>query len=157
MSCPPDTPSTVFLSGDPNSKTGPAGVGPEGFVNPETVLPYRIDFENDPTATAPAQRVTVTDSLDPNLDWSTFQLREFGFGDYVIAIPAGSQRFQTTLPMTYNGKSFEVQIELGLRTDTGQVYAVFQSLDPQTGLPPDILTGFLPPKDGTGRGGGYFS
>ena len=38
---------------------------------PDTVFPYRIDFENAPTATAPAQQVVITDPLDPNLDWST--------------------------------------------------------------------------------------
>ena len=48
---------------------------------PTSALPYRVDFENDPTATAPAQRVDVTDQLDPNLDWNTFQLTEVGFGD----------------------------------------------------------------------------
>src|SRR5262249_12792590 len=47
---------------------------------------------------------------------------------------------------------------LGLRTATGQVYAVFQAIDPATTLPPaDALTGFLPPEDGTGRGQGYFA
>ena len=47
--------------------------------------------------------------------------------------------------------------EAGIHTDTGQVYATFQSIDPNTELPPDVLTGFLPPEDGTGRGQGYFS
>jgi len=118
---------------------------------------YRVDFENDPTATAPAQRVDVTDQLDPNLDWSTFALTEVGFGDNVIIIPTGSQYYQTTVPVTYNGKTFDVEIELGLNADTGQVYAHFLSIDPNTELPPDVLTGFLPPENGTGRGEGYFS
>lgn len=59
--------------------------------------------------------------------------------------------------MTYNGQAFDVQIELGLNVDTGQVYAHFFSIDPNTQLPPDVLTGFLPPEDGTGRGMGFFS
>jgi RHS repeat-associated protein len=141
---------------DPNAKVGPAGFGPQGFVAPGTVLPYRIDFENDPTATVPAQRVVVTDQLNANLDWNTFQLVDVGFGDQYIAIPPGSQHFQTTVPMTYNGETFQVEIELGLDPATGLITAVFQSIDPATSLPPDILTGFLPPEDGTGRGMGYF-
>ena len=56
--------------------------------------------------------------------------------------------------MTYNSQTFDVDIELGLTADTGQVFARFQSIDPNTSLPPDVLTGFLPPEDGTGRGMG---
>ena len=41
------------MSFDPNAKTGPAGYGPQGFLTGSGALPYRIDFENDPTATAP--------------------------------------------------------------------------------------------------------
>ena len=60
--------------------------------------------------------------------------------------------------MTYNGQTFDVDIEAGFNTSTGQVYATFQSLDPATGLPPsNVLTGFLLPEDGTGRGMGYLS
>jgi hypothetical protein len=121
------------------------------------VFPYRIDFENEPTATAPAQRINVTDQLNTNLDWSTFQLTAAGFGDTLITIPAGTQHYQTTVPMTYNGTTFDVQVELGLVPDTGLVFARFLAVDPNTQLPPDVLTGFLPPEDGTGRGQGYFT
>ena len=144
-------------SNDPNSEIGPAGFGPSGFISPTSLLPYRINFENAPTASAPAQQVTITDQLDPNLDWNTFQLTALGFGDTVITIPSGSQYFQTTVPMTYNGSTFDVEIEAGIQPDTGLVYADFYSIDPSTDLPPDVLTGFLPPEDGTGRGQGYLS
>ncbi|HLJ95963.1 MAG TPA: hypothetical protein VKU02_22505 [Gemmataceae bacterium] len=59
--------------------------------------------------------------------------------------------------MSYNGEAFNVLIEAGIHTDTGQVYAIFQSIDPNTQLPPDVLTDFLPPEDGTGRGTGHMS
>src|SRR5437763_9071471 len=59
--------------------------------------------------------------------------------------------------MTYNNTTFTVDIELSFDSDTGLVRAVFQSLDPATQLPPDVLTGFLPPEDGTGRGMGHVS
>ena len=38
---------------------------------------------------------------------------------------------------------------------SGAVRAVFQSIVPGTFLPPDVLTGFLPPEDATGRGKGH--
>jgi hypothetical protein len=120
-------------------------------------LPYRIDFENEATATAPAQRVVVTDQLDHNFDWKTFTLTGVGFGDTDFAIPPGSQHYQTTIDITENGQPIEVDIELGLNPQTGLITATFQTIDPRTQLPPDVLTGFLPPEDGTGRGKGYFT
>ena len=44
-----------------------------------------------------------------------------------------------------------------LDSQTGELRGVFQSLDPHTDPPPDVLTGFLPPEDGTGRGQGHVS
>ena len=58
--------------------------------------------------------------------------------------------------MSYNGRRSIVAVEAGIHSDTGQVYAYFQT-GPRNGLPPDVLTGFLPPEDGTGRGMGHIS
>jgi hypothetical protein len=156
--------SKTVGSGDPNEKVGAAGYGPQAFITAGTSIPYRIEFENlgpgtvpTPTqpATAPAQQVVVTDQLSPNLDWSTLEFTEFGFGDNLISVPAGRQYYFATVPMTFNGQFFDVDVELSFNSSTGQVRAVFQSLDPATSLPPDVLTGFLPPEDGTGIGKGY--
>ena len=145
-------------SQDPNAKTGPAGFGTAGYVSGAAALfPYKVEFENAKTATAPAQQVTVTDQLSTNLDWSTFQLTQLGFGDFNVVVPAGSQSFQTTVSVTYGGQTFSVLVSAGIHSATGQVYANFYSVDPLTGLPPSVLVGFLPPEDGTGRGQGYFS
>ncbi len=135
----------AVTSHDPNALYGPAGVGPQGFVAPSSTFPYRITFENDPTASAPAQRVDITDQLDSNLDWSTFQLTGLGFGDTNLPIQPGLQHFADTVPMTYNGQTFDVQIVLDFDPVTGLFHASFQSVDPATSLPPDVLTGFLPP------------
>jgi len=142
---------------DPNDAIGPGGYGPAGFIAPGGPLPYRIDFENEATATAPAQRVVVTDPLDPSLNWTTFALTEVGFGNTDIAIPPGTQHFQTTVDTTENRQPIQVDIDLGFNPQTGLVTATFQTIDPRTQLPPDVLTGFLPPEDGTGRGKGYFT
>jgi uncharacterized repeat protein (TIGR01451 family) len=144
---------------DPNAAIGPGGFGTNGYIaDAGQALPYTIDFENAPTATAPVQRATITDQLDPNLNWNTFQFTQVGFGDTIITVPADDgQFFQTTVPMTENGETFDVDIQLSLNPATGLVTATLQSLNPITDLPPDALNGFLPPEDGTGRGMGFFS
>ena len=50
-------------SSDPNDIIGPAGYGASGFVPSGQSLPYTIQFTNGSTASAPAQVVTVTESL----------------------------------------------------------------------------------------------
>ena len=149
--------SAIVSSGDPNDKVGPAGFGVSDFVADSTLLPYRIDFENASTATAPAQEVVITDQLSSNVDWSSFRIAEIGWGDLVLAIPPDSQHYQTTVPMTYNGETFDVLVQIGINLSTGLITAQFFSVDPLTELPPDVLAGFLPPEDGTGRGMGHIS
>ena len=48
-------------------------------------------------------------------------------------------------------------MDLDFDPATGMLDAAFRSIDPSTQLPPDLLAGFLPPEDGTGRGEGYIS
>ena len=155
---------------DPNEKVGPMGFGTANFLAPGASLPYRIKFENfgpgsvdgngasfpsQVWASAPAQEVEITDALSPALDWSTLRFTGFGFGDTLRALEPPRSFFQTILPVTINGKSFEVHFEASLDLATGRLRAVFRSIDPQTSLPPEVLTGFLPPEDGTGRGQGF--
>jgi len=147
---------------DPNEKFGASGFGPEGFIPSQTLIPYRVNFENlgsgsDPVptqpATAPAQMVVVTDQLTEHLDWSTVQFTEFGFGDFKF-VANGQYHFEV-VPVAYDGIGFEVEVEMTFNALNGQLRAVFTSVDPDTQLPPDVLTGFLPPEDGTGIGQGY--
>ncbi len=147
----------IVGSQDPNEKIGPAGEGALKHVRPGSLLPYRINFENVETATAPAQQVEITDQLDSALDWNTLEITSVGFGDVFIPVPPGSQYFSTTVSTEFNGQTFDVHIEVAFDTLTGLLVARFQSIDPATMLPPDVLTGFLPPEDGTGRGQGHIS
>jgi hypothetical protein len=142
---------------DQVSLAGPSGYGPQGFIPPSETLPYQINFENPSAATAPVQKVVITNQLDANLDWGTFQLTGIGFGSTTLAIPAGSQSYQKTVPMTYNGTMFNVQVQAQLNATTGLLTVTFQSIDPGSGLPPAPAAGFLPPEDGTGRGVGFVS
>jgi RHS repeat-associated protein len=161
--------SAVGTPVDPNEKLGANGYGAAYFIAGNSLIPYRINFENlgagsipTPTqpATAPAQQVVITDQLSDKLDWTTFQFTEYGYGDTVVNLAsngissATSSAFRT-LPLTYNGQTFTVEVDLSFDQTTGQIRVVFQSLDPNTGLPPDVLTGFLPPEDGSGRGKGH--
>jgi RHS repeat-associated protein len=150
----PEAASGVSASRDPNQKTGPSGVA-GGFVGPGTVLPYRVDFENESSATAPAQVVTVTDPLDPNLDWTTFEWTEVGFGDHLIPVTGNGQHFAVVEPITYNGQDLEVHIDGTIDLGTGVARVTFSTLDPETLLPPSADVGFLPPEDESGRGMGY--
>ncbi|MEO8494673.1 MAG: RHS repeat-associated core domain-containing protein, partial [Planctomycetota bacterium] len=148
--------SSVAGSVDPNEKIGPRGFGSGGFVAAGDLFSYRVNFENDAIATAPAQVVQITDRLDARLDWSTFELTNIGFGDLQIEIPAGSRSYSDLVRYTVDGNTMDVQIDAGIDLRTGVVTVVFASLDPDTGLPPDVLTGFLPPENETGRGQGFF-
>jgi hypothetical protein len=144
-------------STDPNQKIGPAGFGTNGFITASRILAYRVEFESLTNAAGPAQQVVITDQLSDNTDWASFQWSEIGWGDQLIVVPPNSQHFETNVPVTCLGTALEVQIEAGLRSASGQAYAIFRSIDPATSLPPPVSVGFLPPEDGTGRSQGHVS
>lgn len=145
-------------SADPNEKTGPAGYGDANHVTAEKDLAYRVSFENLESATAPAQVVTVVDPLSDSFDWTTFALTEIAFGSEVIVVPEDRrQYFETTVEFTQEGLDLEVQIEAGIDLSTGLAFAYFYTIDPETGWPPPVEYGFLPPEDATGRGQGHIS
>jgi RHS repeat-associated protein len=150
--------STVQFDGqpdDPNFISGPAGFGPNGFLQPDQTFPYYISFENKPQATAPAQQVFVTQQLDANLDWSTFQLGDFGFGDTKISVPAGRQFYSTRVDARAKFGVF-VDVTAGINLATGLVTWTFDSLDPDTlDLPADPTIGFLPPDATAPQGEGF--
>ena len=157
---PQQTASTVaFQSWDPNEKVGPAAAGAGRYVHESTALPYTVYFENDPElATVPAQRVVITDQLDSDLDWSSFQFGPIQFGDTVIQIPdpAGRLHFETDTTVAYD--AYPVHVTADLNPETGVLTWELRSVDPQSGgLPRDLLAGFLPPNDDSGRGEGYVS
>ena len=111
-------------------------------------------------ATAPAQEVFITDTFDPNLDWSTFQVAEIAFSDHLMAVSEGPGGFyaQVVVPdyRAEEDQSWWVEITAEIDYQTGQVIWTFRTLDPVTGeLPEDPLAGFLPPNDETGRGEGH--
>jgi RHS repeat-associated protein len=150
----------VLFGGDPNEMVGPTGYGPANFRAPGGDLPYTIDFTNDPNvATAPAQDVTITETLDPHLDWTTFELGPIGFGPMTVDVPAGLQSYQTQV-MYHNqdGSPLRVDITAALDLSTGVATWTFRSVDPSTGtFPTNPFAGFLPVDDATKVGEAYVS
>ena len=63
--------STVVSSYDPNFKeVSPKGSGAPGYITyADSVLEYMVHFQN--TGTYYAENITVIDTLDPSLDWTT--------------------------------------------------------------------------------------
>ena len=74
-----------------NDILGPVGYGAARFVSQAVELLYKIRFENDVSATAPAQLVLVETSLDSNLDIRTLRVGTFGFSNFTLEVePRGS-------------------------------------------------------------------
>jgi RHS repeat-associated protein len=160
---PPQTPNKPGPPGnapnhnpvDPNSLIGPAGFGAQNFIQPTGTWSYTVDFEND--GNAAALNVSVTEQLDPNLDWSTFQLGSFGFGPINVTVPVGLTQYQTTVAyQNTDGAPLNVQVSVDFNVQTGLLTVTFTSLDPATGqAPTGVFDGFLPPDDNSHVGEGY--
>jgi RHS repeat-associated protein len=147
-----------FSAFDPNEIEGPIGFGDEHFVKSEQSLPYTIRFENDPEfAMVPAQEVVVRHQLDADLDWTSVELDDVGFGEAVIDVPDGVQSYQTRLKYhNQDGSPLFVDLNASLDQATGILTWAFRSVDPATGfLPAGVFDGFLPVNDGTHRGEGF--
>jgi RHS repeat-associated protein len=157
---PWETTRTIRIVGafDPNDITGPSGFGPEHFLPEESILPYTIRFENDPEfASAPAQEVFITHQLDSDLDWSSVELDDFGFGPLVIDVPDGLQTYRTRVAYKNQDESdLFVDVDANFDLATGLLSWTFRSVDPLTGfLPPGVFDGFLPVNDETSVGEGF--
>jgi hypothetical protein len=151
----------VIASLDPNKKVGPVGNGIFNTVRNDSTLSYTIFFENQASATAPAQEVFITDTLDPAFDWTSFQIGEIRFGNQTVIpqqMAAGLYYARLEVPDYRNGatKTWWVDISAQINLQTGQILWTLRTLDPLSGdLPEDALAGFLPPNDATQRGEGY--
>ena len=148
--------STAQLtSWDPNDIIGPPGFGPEGFLTGDFPLPYMIRFENLDEATAPAAEVVITQQLDPDLDWTTFELGSFGFDQWIMDVPPGRHQYSTRIDLI-DSIGLLVEFEAGINRLTGLATWRFTTLDPETlDIPMDPLRGFLPPNVTSPEGEGF--
>ena len=140
-------------SSDPNGKIT-VGFGDQGFIPPNATITYTIYFENQASASAPAQEVVVTDSLDSNLDWSTVQLSQIGFNNVTLTPPSGVQSYSAQASVSSDSNPVNVTAEL--TPSNGVLTWTMQSVDPSTGgLPANPMAGFLPPDNAGHRGEGF--
>jgi hypothetical protein len=142
---------------DPNTISGPTGFGSANFVSVAQPLSYQIDFENEPTASLPAQQVTVTEQLDTNLNWQSFRLGNFGFGGTTYTVPANTAFYTTQLNLAQQD-GFDVDVTGTIDESTGVATWTFTTIDPATGqIPLDPTIGFLPADTSDGIGEGFVS
>jgi protocatechuate 3,4-dioxygenase beta subunit len=144
---PGDDSDTVPGAGswDPNMKMT-TGYGVKGYIPGDAVIVYTILFENKAEATAPAQRVEVTDALPSSLDLATLELLAIGFNGTVLSVPPGMTGWTATAAVPTD--PYPVAVEAHLDPAAAVLTWVMQSVDPVTGLlPEDPLAGFLPPND----------
>ncbi|HMJ64708.1 MAG TPA: hypothetical protein VK615_05100, partial [Candidatus Binatia bacterium] len=151
---------------DPNDKLAPSGYGEAGFIQFGDTLAYEVRFENKSDATAPARLITVTDTLDPNLDLSAFELFQISFANQTLSIPTGLDRYEDLIPLTFTNPLTGVrcdacvwlEVQAALDFETRTLTLTLSVLDPLTGwYPDDPLLGLLYPENGTGRGQGSIS
>ncbi len=150
-------PTDIIEPYDPNAKSTLLGFGPQQFVSSSGILPYTIDFENTADATAAALRVTVSDRLDPSLDWSTVTLLEVGFSgmrvqidrrlvDRVDRIPFQGWTWNTAGGWHRGETPLMVDLSANVDVTTGLLTVSLTSSDTNTGtFPSDPYAGFLPP------------
>ncbi len=156
----------LVQSFDPNEKHSSSGYGDvetQRYILTGDTLEYAIFFENLPTAAAPAQEVIIHDQLPPEVDLSTFRLKEVGWAD--VLHPVGLQTY------IYEGHVFvsdyrpevnalyRVDIFFSLDVLTRECQWVLRTINPETeDYPEDPLAGFLPPNvPETGIGEGHIS
>ncbi len=144
-----------------SSSTPEDKYGPNGFDKTETntsnlkrfiqndIVPYKIDFWNADSATAPAQEVFIIDTIDMNFNDSTLAFKKFGFLRWEVPLNGG-QYCNTNVDMRPD-MDLIVNV-VGLYNPTNRVMTwTFRSLDPATmELPEDPMAGFLPPIDSSG-------
>lgn len=141
---------------DPNDKTGPRGITPENYFNGESVMHYRIRFENIDTATASAVQVIITDTLDASFyDVSSVQFTGFGFADsaYLIQNAIGSYAQEMDLRPAKNAI---LRFEATVDTLSNSILWRFYTLHPTTrALVNTITDGFLNPNVTSPEGEGF--
>jgi hypothetical protein len=148
-----DTTVPTGQARDPNGKLT-SGFGDQGYIPPNTPIVYTIYFENQASATAPAEIVTVTDPLASNLDWSTVQLNQIQFNNVLINVPGGQQSYAGQVNVSTDPNP--VNVNASLNAGTGVLTWTMQSVNSVTGgLPADPMAGFLPPNNSSNRGTGY--
>ena len=142
-------------SWDPNAKYGP-GVPGDNFVNEGMIMPYTISFENVDTASLPAQRVILSDTLNKDFyDFRTFSFLGYGFDSIDVVSVQKGMSFVDVLDLRPHRPNL-LQVEGRLDSVNGVLTWTFTTLDTTTlQLTDDVFAGFLPPNVVPPQGEGY--
>jgi hypothetical protein len=143
---------------DPNAKYGPSGFTPSGYINNEKTMTYTINFENLSTATAPAQTVVITDTLNKMVfDMSSFEFDHMYVGGAWYEVPAHRQEFIIDYDLPNDTNNI---LRISAKLDTIKKVAKwwFMTLDKHTRKQTtNVLAGFLPPNVNHPQGEGWVS
>ena len=147
--------SLICLSNDPNEIFGPVGYGNDKMISPSDRIDYKILFENDPELATAAARVKITCPLHENAKSTTAYLGQYGFGDYIFDVPPVSTHYYKRHDLA-DSLGVWVDVNAGIDVENNEMYWIFQSIDPKTGVAPIDTIGFLPVNDTlTGCGEGF--
>jgi hypothetical protein len=130
------------------------GYGDLNFVSKGEVFLYKIRFENEANATAPAQKVIIKYKISEYLDPRSFKLQSWGYSNfsYDYSVPTCLSQLLLDFP---TDPSMKIRFQAGLNVITNEIIWIIESVDVNTGQAPiDVGIGFLPPNNGT-SGQGY--
>lgn len=150
--------TTCIGSYDPNDKVGPIGVRDQRYIASGDSLPYVVFFENLDDATAAAQKVIISDTLDTEItDFESFSFGMIAWSDTSVSMEADVHSTSKDVDLRPE-HDLILRIEADLEETTGVINWQFTSLDPETMEPtPDPLAGFLPPNKESPEGEGLVS
>lgn len=162
---PPPAPPVFFMphpvnalnSFDPNDKVGPLGPDTSSFVNRDHFFEYLIRFENVDSATAPAQIIKITDTIDSSVfDLGTFRINSFSIADSTYLVPPGRKEWTQDVPFESNPAIF---VRFNSWLDTSGIFnSEFIALDTSTNeITNDPFAGVLPPNQTPPEGEGSIS
>jgi len=160
--CNPNPPKTDKIqpspirSYDPNDKIGyRSPSGSKSFNANRTNFTYIINFENKAIATAPAQEVYITDTLDlKSFDINSFKAGYVKIGNKIVQAPFDAREHTWKVDMR-PAMNLITEVHLTLDKSTGIAHWYLKAIDPMTdNLPTDPFVGFLPPNDSIGSGQG---
>ncbi len=135
----------VQCSFDPNEITGPTGYAEQQMIAKTGKMDYTIFYENSPDfATAPATRVRITYPVSNKQNVNSFRLSDFGFGSFVFTVPQNTTNYYKRLDLE-DSLGVWLDVTAGMDIVKRELFWIFQSIDPQTGVEPvDAQMGYLP-------------
>ena len=126
--------ANIVVSFDPNEILGVSGYGDKNYIAKRNSLNYTLYFENDAEkATAPAQEIFLTDTLDlTKFDSEQFSFGTFTFRDITVEAIPGVTEFSKDIDMRPKGENIIVRISAVFDKAKGIINWHLIALDPET-------------------------